>query len=352
MPALCLSPVFSSFGCVRLMSYLHRVEVFVKVRVNGSAWLLLIYFGPGRSLNSCQFAFHTMCQEQQQQQQQQQQQLQQPQMSVPVNPGLVPFPPPRHELSAPTAVRPEASHMRKRPLFLLDKQPLAPRAIQPRPAASTASYSSESSASALLSPSLESTTTKGEPPRKRGRPSKAEAERRKAAAEARGEAYPPPRRSGPHRLKAPSTPANPPDVMSSGTSFTPQAGLRPLEVQNPELRYAPPPGRPVTLMAPIDDGRARGAPTRDTGPIIRELPRPTDPRQTLPSPQPLQMSHAESVARMDPGERPFEPRPSERSSFGDGSRRILTDPASRRPEAPALPTPELPATTLAERKPE
>ncbi|EDP51349.1 AT DNA binding protein, putative [Aspergillus fumigatus A1163] len=191
MPALCLSPVFSSFGCVRLMSYLHCVEVFVKVRVNGSAWLLLIYFVPGRSLNSCQFAFHTMCQEQQQQQQQQQ--LQQPQMSVPVNPGLVPFPPPRHELSAPTAVRPEASHMRKRPLFLLDKQPLAPRAIQPRPAASTASYSSESSASALLSPSLESTTTKGEPPRKRGRPSKAEAERRKAAAEARGEAYPPPR---------------------------------------------------------------------------------------------------------------------------------------------------------------
>jgi hypothetical protein len=273
-------------------------------------------------------------------------------MSVPVNQGLVPFPPPRHELSAPPAVQPEGSHMRKRPLFLLDKPPLAPRAIQPRPAASTASYSSESSASALLSPSLESITTKGEPPRKRGRPSKAEAERRKAAAEARGEAYPPSRRSGSQRLKAPSTPGSPPGVMSSSTSFTSQAGLRPVEVQNPELRYAPPPGRPVTLMAPIDDGRARGVPTRDPGPILRELPRPADPRQTLPSPQALQMSHAEPVARMDPGERPFEPRPSERFSFGDSSRRILTDPASRRPEAPALSTPEVPAATSAERRPE
>ncbi|GIJ85486.1 hypothetical protein Asppvi_004343 [Aspergillus pseudoviridinutans] len=290
-----------------------------------------------------------MCQEQQQQQQPP---PPQPQISLPVNQGVVSFPPPRHELSAPPAVPSEGSHMRKRPLFLLDKPPLAPRAIQPRPAASTASYSSESSASALLSPSLESITTKGEPPRKRGRPSKAEAERRKAAAEARGEAYPPPRRSGSHRLKAPSTPASPLGVMSSKTSLTPQASIRPVEVQNQELRYAPPPGRAVALMAPIDDGRARGVPTRDPVPTLRELPRLTDPRQTLPSPQPLQLSHAEPVARIDPGERPFEPRPSERFSFGDSSRHILTDPVSRRPERSSLSTPEVPAATSAERRPE
>ncbi|KAI2825196.1 hypothetical protein CBS63078_5994 [Aspergillus niger] len=129
---------------------------------------------PGRSLNSCQIAFCNM--------------LQHVQISVTHSLGSIP--PQPHEPSVPATVPLESSSvLRKRPLIPSDRTIRAPRAIQPRPATSTASYSSESGASALLSPSSESVTARGEPPRKRGRPSKAESERRKAAAEARGETH-------------------------------------------------------------------------------------------------------------------------------------------------------------------
>ncbi|KAJ5661567.1 uncharacterized protein N7477_009183 [Penicillium maclennaniae] len=199
----------------------------------------------GRSLNSCKLAFYTM----------QQAPIQRPELigtSTPIDPTL-----------------------RKRPLYPAEK-PIAPRAIQPRPPASTASHSSESSAQ--LSPRFDIST--GEPPRKRGRPSKAETERRKAAAEARGEPYPPPRRSGSERLKiaSPSSPAAP-------------------------YPGPPPPGYgvPSRPIAPV--------PERDisTRMGMRELPEPQE-MGPLPSPHALQLGPPDS----------FPPRlnsTSERGSF-------------------------------------
>jgi hypothetical protein len=183
----------------------------------------------------------------------------------------------RPDVSGPAPIDPS---LRKRPLYPAEK-PLAPRAIQPRPPASTASYSSESSAQ--LSPRFDASA--GEPPRKRGRPSKAETERRKAAAEARGEPYPPPRRSGSGRLKMPS-PSSP-----AGPSTTPYPPPPP----NPGLPYDVP-ARPIAPLPP-------GEPTRNMG--MRELPRPQE--MPLPSPHALQLGPPDS----------FTPRlsTSERGSF-------------------------------------
>lgn len=158
--------------------------------------------------------------------------------------------------------------LRKRPLYPAEK-PLAPRAIQPRPPASTASYSSESSAQ--LSPRFD--VSAGEPPRKRGRPSKAETERRKAAAEARGEPYPPPRRSGSGRLKI-SSPSSP-------------AGPAPYPVPPPPaMTYDVPAARPIAPVPP----EGRDMLTRNMG--LRELPRPQE--MPLPSPHALQLGPPDS----------------------------------------------------------
>ena len=151
-------------------------------RICRSILRLTRHFGQGRSLSACKTAFLNMCQQA-------------------IHPPKHPAPFPRSDMTGPPAPDP----MRKRPLYPSDK-PL-PRAIQPRPPASTASYSSESGTSAQLSPRLDPGT--GEPPRKRGRPSKAETERRKLAAEARGETYPPPRRSNSARLKITPSPTSP-----------------------------------------------------------------------------------------------------------------------------------------------
>lgn len=188
--------------------------------------------------------------------------------------------PTSHPPLAPTQ-RPESTGtsapidptLRKRPLYPAEK-PIAPRAIQPRPPASTASYSSESSAQ--LSPRFDIST--GEPPRKRGRPSKAETERRKAAAEARGEPYPPPRRSGSERLKisSPSSPAGP------GLGLGPGPG--PGQSIAPYSSLPPPPGYDVPSR-PIPPVSERDVPTRMG---MRELPRPQE-MGPLPSPHALQL---------------------------------------------------------------
>ncbi|KAJ6127534.1 hypothetical protein N7523_003146 [Penicillium sp. IBT 18751x] len=228
----------------------------------------------GRSLNSCKMAFYTMQQGLPEAQGQGQGQGQgQSQGQGQGQPTLNPPPAPiqRPELTGTsTSIDPT---LRKRPLYPAEK-PIAPRAIQPRPPASTASHSSESSAQ--LSPRFDIAT--GEPPRKRGRPSKAETERRKAAAEARGEPYPPPRRSGSERLKiaSPSSPAGPGPGPGPGHSIAPYPG-------------PPPPGYgvPSRPIAPV--------PERDisTRMGMRELPRPQE-MGPLPSPHALQLGPPDS----------------------------------------------------------
>ncbi|KAF7596276.1 hypothetical protein BBP40_002420 [Aspergillus hancockii] len=288
----------------------------------------------GRSLNSCQMAFYSMCPQH---------------VQLSVNPSPAPFPPPRHESSALPAPTLDSNPARKRPLFPSDKPILAPRAIQPRPTTSTASFSSESGVSALLSPGSENMPVRGEPPRKRGRPSKAESERRKAAAEARGETYPPPRRSGSNRMKAPSTPTSPSSIEPLTAPFQ-ASGSRYPNVPQPELHYAPPPGRPPSFAGFSENERRRDAPIRDMGPTMRDLPRPPEMRQTLPSPRALHLGR-ETIARMESGERPFEQPPSERMSFNDSSRRSLIHTA-RHPEEPAISGPEIPLHASAERRAE
>ncbi|KAL2824005.1 hypothetical protein BDW59DRAFT_89806 [Aspergillus cavernicola] len=293
----------------------------------------------GRSLNSCQSAFHDMCQE----------------FQPPVNPGLGPIPPQRHGPSMlPVALLDPTSGVRKRPLYPPDKPILAPRAIQPRPTASNASYSSESGASAILSPGTGGVTARGEPPRKRGRPSKAESERRKAAAEARGEAYPPLRRSGSYKMKVPSTPTSPSGIEAGGPSFTIQSSSRPPlpNVSQPERRYVPPPLRIMPMAGPNDEERMRDMSNREIGPTLRELPRPTEIRQTLPSPQALQLGHRETMPRIEPSDRPYEILPPDRLPFTDSSRRSLVHPGPRHPDQPPTPDAHVPLTTTAEKRPE
>lgn len=185
--------------------------------------------------------------------------------------------------------------LRKRPLYPSDK----PRAIQPRPPPSVASYSSESGASAQLSPGLDGNA--GEPPRKRGRPSKAETERRKAAAEARGETYPPPRKPGYTRMKlSPTSPAGPP-------APAPQP-IQPYGYGTPQV-HGPSPG--PTHYDPVVSGRhivpapslplatdeRREIPARNIAPNPRELPRPQE--MGIPLHSHLQLGPPSSFPRMN-----------------------------------------------------
>lgn len=221
---------------------------------------------------------------------------------------------------------------RKRPLYPADR-PAPPRAIQPRPPASTASYSSESSAQ--LSPRLD-TTPSGEPPRKRGRPSKAETERRKAAAEARGETYPPPRRVNPNRLKVPPSPTSP-----AGPSLAPYPPApAPQPVHGPNSGLIPYDGTGSRPLAPAPSlpgaSERRDMPARGMGVNMRELPRPTELGHPLPAPHALQLGPPDQLPRLNsnPGERSAYGAIPDRFSPPDSGRR---DSVASRGEPPMGP---------------
>ncbi|KAJ5693396.1 hypothetical protein N7462_002819 [Penicillium macrosclerotiorum] len=310
----------------------------------------------GRSLSACRMAFRDM-------------QLQYsvpppatPVAVAPTTPAVPPAPagPIGLTLTGPPAPLPMArpdvpgtsthmdSGLRKRPLFPAEK-PLIPRAIQPRPPASTASYSSESSAQ--LSPRLDSTMG-SEPPRKRGRPSKAETERRKAAAEARGETYPPPRRSGSGRLKIPPSPTSP-----AGPSMGPYppSAIHPGPPQGPTpgpLPYDIPGSRPLAPAPGIPHHEERREmPTRGMGPNMRELPRPAEMSHPLPSPHALQLGPPSPFSRLNsnPGERgSYGSIPPDRYSPTGSSRR---DSVASRGELPPGPYPDSRTSTTPAEKP-
>ncbi|KAJ5169171.1 uncharacterized protein N7482_004765 [Penicillium canariense] len=235
--------------------------------------------------------------------------------------------------------------LRKRPLYPADKPP-APRAIQPRPPASTASYSSESSAQ--LSPRLDSTVS-GEPPRKRGRPSKAETERRKAAAEARGETYPPSRRSGSGRLKIPPSPTSPASLAPYPSAPAPQPIYGP---SAGSLSYDITATRPIAPAPSLPGAQERqDVQTRSMGPNLRELPRPTEMGHPLPSPHTLQLGPPAPFPRLNsnPGERSaYGTIPPGRFSPPDSGRR---DSAASRGEPTAGPYEDRTSTTPGEKPP-
>ncbi|KAJ5736543.1 uncharacterized protein N7483_001668 [Penicillium malachiteum] len=326
-------------------------------RINGTKFeylIVLIPSRPGRSMNSCRTAFNNM------------QAQYQPYSSTPTIPAVPTMPTMQTIAPAPASIqmpRPEVTrssappvdpNLRKRPLYPADK----PRAIQPRPPASVASYSSESGTSAQLSPKLEGNP--GEPPRKRGRPSKAETERRKLAAEARGETYPPPRRSGSGRLKIPG-PGSPAVAIASYT----HAHAHPHAHANiPHLAHGPGPGsmpfdhsaRPIApapgLQATTEERRELpNMPSRVMGPNLRELPRPPEINHPLPSPHALQLGPPDSILRFNsnPGERGvYSAIPQDRFS-PDSSRRDSV--ASRGDPNPQGPYSEGRASTTPGEKP-
>lgn len=269
-----------------------------------------------------------------------------------VNPGLLP-PPPRHYAPAPPPMMPVQdpnTTMRKR--SMPDKPAHTPRPLQPRPAVGSTSYCSESGTSTILSPGTGSATAPGEPPRKRGRPSKIEAERRKAAAAARGETYQPSRRSGSHKEKVPSTPTTSPSAIEAGGPvYTASIGNRVPNIPPPGPRYVPPPLRAMPMPMPMagqnDEERMRGISSREIGPTSRELPRPQEIRQTLPSPQSLQLGPRESIPRIESGDRPYNSLPPDRLPFTDSSRRSLVHPSPRPPDESYTPDTQKPSKTTA-----
>lgn len=119
---------------------------------------------------------------------------------------------------------------RKRSFYPPERPSSYPR-IQPRPPPTGGPFSSESGSPAPTSPGwVEAVPGKStEPPRKRGRPSKAESERRKAEAEARGETYPPPRRRT-SMSKLPATPSGAASATSDGSMVSPMQ-----TAQTPEM---------------------------------------------------------------------------------------------------------------------
>lgn len=267
--------------------------------------------------------------------------------------NIGPFQQPRPESSASPAPMLEGSSLRKRPLFPSEKPLLAPRAIQPRPPANATSFSSESGVSANLSSSFEN-VSRGEPPRKRGRPSKAETERRKAAAEARGETYPPPRRAGTGRLKFESNPGSPAGPDHPPRSFSPSTDVKPTEGPNPEVHHEPQGDRaPMSVVSNVDE-RSRNMPDHGTGPPARELPRPTDIRQMqmLPSPQALQLGPREMIPRIGTGERSFESFLSRGTSLTENNPRALASPTTRAPPQLSVRGPGVPSSDPAEKRPE
>ncbi|KAJ5232022.1 hypothetical protein N7468_004978 [Penicillium chermesinum] len=239
--------------------YFLLTEILKKASVHHSHLVRLINEFR-RSLNSCRIAYDAML------------------AQAPSQPAM---PSPSVQMPRPEAraTAPVDPNLRKRPLYPSDK----PRAIQPRPPPSVASYSSESGASTQLSPGLEAAT--GEPPRKRGRPSKAETERRKAAAEARGETYPPPRRLG-SRMKASTSPTSPPGPPIPGPAPPPQPygypGNPPMHAPSPISGPIPfDPVGPARQLGPAPSFQPgteerRDSAARGISHNPRELPRPQE----------------------------------------------------------------------------
>ncbi|EZF28598.1 hypothetical protein H101_07722 [Trichophyton interdigitale H6] len=119
---------------------------------------------PGRSLSSCQTAFYRMEQEYASQYRQ----------SIPGPPAPLQMSPIMRKRPAPSGERPLAS---------------APRAIQPKPHASdTTRYSISEVRTGVPIPRAPD-PPRGDTPRKRGRPSKAEMQRRRIAEESRSQAH-------------------------------------------------------------------------------------------------------------------------------------------------------------------
>ncbi|EFR00868.1 hypothetical protein MGYG_03871 [Nannizzia gypsea CBS 118893] len=175
---------------------------------------------PGRSLSSCQTAFYRMEQEYTSQYRQ----------SIPGPPAPLQMSPIIRKRPAPPGERPLAS---------------APRAIQPKPhTADTSRYSMSEVRTGVPIPRAPE-PPRGDTPRKRGRPSKVEMQRRRIAEEARSQAHPAAQPN--HTTPRPGyavgiLPATSP--ATSQTPYSPAMGQRP----PPEQPREPDPPTPMSVQ--------------------------------------------------------------------------------------------------------
>ncbi|PGG98201.1 hypothetical protein GX51_06921 [Blastomyces parvus] len=205
----------------------------------------------GRSYNACQNAYNNMAQEYAH--------MFQPRQS-PFGPG------------APMQISPGD---RKRPLHPLptDQPPTGHRAIQPKPTPPGHYPSTDIRIPQQLPHSVDNSLF-NERPRKRGRPNKQEAERRRQAAQARGETYPAMKRD-PARFEVPLAPALPIGTAPEAPPFAPMrpqvtdghvhgAQIQPtdaLSSQTQDIRVHRTP-RPPTGLSPGTPGGS----TQNSGP--------------------------------------------------------------------------------------
>ncbi|KAI1932429.1 hypothetical protein LOZ58_000829 [Ophidiomyces ophidiicola] len=157
----------------------------------------------GRSLHACQAAFRIMEHE---------------------------YPYPYRQTFPAPPIPPQISPgLRKRPLPAIsqDKSAPAPRAIQPKPAPSAEAFQAPQARPALQIPRLPD-PARGEPPRKRGRPSKVEIQRRAQMAQARGEQYPAPKRPIAKKGFGPSSPT----IMAATEPMSSPSGAAPRPMLN------------------------------------------------------------------------------------------------------------------------
>ena len=265
-----------------------------------------------------------MCQDQEQQHQQQQQQR-----HPFISPAPVPFQSspssrPRPEsLSQPTKRSSDLGPTpRKRPFVSAPEPSVStPRPIQPRPPPSTSITGANDGSrrsSAIPSSPLDDPSSKPELPRKRGRPSKAETERRRSELQAR---YPPARLIS-VRPKIPSTPTSPEAHAFPQMPVT-QMGAPPPQQhqqQHQQQQHADPwTFRQLETLGDVERTR-RFSDTSDRSyrglGLTRQLPRPPELRQPLPSPSALPLGQrGESIPRLRiGGEALLNPSPEEMQS--------------------------------------
>ncbi|PGH06474.1 hypothetical protein AJ80_08168 [Polytolypa hystricis UAMH7299] len=155
----------------------------------GSPQWLEIPLPPGRSVTSCKNAFFRM--EQDYTYSQHHQSLPGPTNQLQISPGS------RKRALAPSQLDKSAAQL--------------PRAIQPKPLSTPGPFGTvEMHSPVQMSPTTTIRGPTGEPPRKRGRPSKAEQQRRLLMAQAQGQQYPAPKRPiprSPFTEPAPQPPA-------------------------------------------------------------------------------------------------------------------------------------------------
>ncbi|OKL62172.1 hypothetical protein UA08_02769 [Talaromyces atroroseus] len=234
----------------------------------------------GRSLNECRQQFESMWQTHQSQ----------PPLRPPES-WQAPLPPTAFPATQAGPANVSFHHpphdsfgSRKRPLYPPERPPNFPRAIQPRPPLGGGQLSSESGSPGPTSPGWsEGVIGKGgEPPRKRGRPSKAEAERRKLEAEARGESYPTPRRRT-SMGKLPVTPSGAASATSDSSMVSPMMTAQTPEMSKQEKALETPATRDGSTLNPPshipevvpDTDPVRGIIRSQTG-QDRRLPHPRE----------------------------------------------------------------------------